>query len=58
MASGGPGRRRAQAVGRHLLNGAEGEGATLVDAFLARQLGGGVERGAPPTAPHPTESAW
>ena len=37
----------------HLLPGAEDEAADLLDAFLARQVGGAT---APPTAPHPIES--
>lgn len=38
----------------HLLPGAEDEAADLLDAFLARQLGGAdLGRGAPRTAPHP-----
>jgi hypothetical protein len=41
----------------HLMPGAHGEAAGLLDAFLARQLGGAeVERSAPRTAPHPAES--
>jgi hypothetical protein len=40
-----------------LLPGAEGEAAGLLDAFLARQVGGEeIDRGAPQTAPHPAES--
>jgi integrase len=41
----------------HLLPGAEDEAAGLLDAFLARQLGGTeAERAAPRTAPHPAQS--
>ena len=40
----------------HLLDGAEDEAAGLLDAFLARQVGGESEPTAPPTAPHPAES--
>jgi integrase len=40
----------------HLLPGAEGEAAGLLDAYLARTLGADPP-GAPQTAPHPTESA-
>jgi integrase len=41
----------------HLLPGAEDEAAGLLDAFLARQVGGTTPAPtAPQTAPHPTES--
>jgi integrase len=37
----------------HLLPGAEDEAAGLLDAFLARQLGGVESETAPRIAPHP-----
>jgi len=40
----------------HLLPGAEDEAAGLLDAFLARQVGGELEPTAPQTAPRPAES--
>ena len=36
--------------------GAEDEAAGLLDAFLARQVGGANESSAPPTAPHPEQT--
>ena len=40
----------------HLLPGAEDEAAGLLDAFLARQVGGEPRPTAPQTAPRPAES--
>ncbi len=41
----------------HLLPGAENEAADMLDAFLARQVGGSeLEPTAPRTAPHPAQS--
>ena len=40
----------------HLLPGAEDEAAVLLDAFLARQVGGADAPSAPQAAPHPVES--
>jgi hypothetical protein len=40
----------------HLLPGAEDEAAGLLDAFLARQLGGVESETAPRIAPHPALS--
>jgi hypothetical protein len=36
----------------HLLPGSEAEAATLMDAYLARAIGGST---VPPTVPHPSE---
>jgi hypothetical protein len=40
----------------HLLPGAEDEAAGLLDAFLARQVGGGPAPTAPQAAPYPAEA--
>jgi hypothetical protein len=40
----------------HLLPGAEDEASAMLDAFLARQVGGSSAPTAPQTAPHPVES--
>jgi len=40
----------------HLLPGAEDEAAGLLDAEIARQIGGEASPTAPQTAPHPAET--